>query len=442
MPTKRRKYGSAPEVSVYDVFTPTTQARLNFVQRESVNDLLVDALRTPGKQIIVYGESGSGKSTLLQRKLEELYESHITTRCSSSSTFASILLDAFDQLDKYYTESTKVGATKSFKAGLARDIAGFRASAEAQSGSSSETTQKRTLDPQLTVQRLAIALGVEGMCWVIEDFHKVPADEKTPLAQAFKIFSDMAAEYSDVKIVSVGATDTARDVVEYDPEMRYRVSEIRVPLMNTEELNEVIQNGKQLMNVEITDASQLIVKFSTGLASVCHHLCLNACLAGGVYVTSREKVNLGEEELRRAVQRYVDESSDTIKAAFDRALRRHRVRKYDNCRLILTALAEAPLEGQLGNEILGEIRRAHPDYPQSNLTSYLQQLSTAERGTVLRHGVDGRYRFTDPIYHAYAQAVLIPEKELNKGRFLLDIFNSLEISIRDTFTLSSDETSS
>src|SRR5688572_14807734 len=87
--------------SVFDVFTPTTQANINFVARDAVNDRLVDAIRTPGKQLVVYGETGSGKSTLLQRKLNELYTDHITTRCSSTSTFESILLDAFDQLDKF-----------------------------------------------------------------------------------------------------------------------------------------------------------------------------------------------------------------------------------------------------------------------------------------------------------------------------------------------------
>ena len=42
------------------VFTPTTPARLTFVPREDINDQLVDALITPGKQIVVYGPSGGG----------------------------------------------------------------------------------------------------------------------------------------------------------------------------------------------------------------------------------------------------------------------------------------------------------------------------------------------------------------------------------------------
>jgi Flp pilus assembly CpaF family ATPase len=56
---------------VRDVFTPTTPARLAFVERSSINNKLVNALRTPGKQIVVYGYSGSGKTTLLENKLHQ-----------------------------------------------------------------------------------------------------------------------------------------------------------------------------------------------------------------------------------------------------------------------------------------------------------------------------------------------------------------------------------
>ncbi|PZS21874.1 MAG: hypothetical protein DLM60_05430 [Pseudonocardiales bacterium] len=108
--------------SVFEVFTPTTQARVNFVERDTVNDRLVDALRTPGEQIVMYGDSGSGKSTLPQRKLEQLYESHITTRCSAASTFTSILLDTFDQLDTHYVESRSVGTSEAKKSKSARRV--------------------------------------------------------------------------------------------------------------------------------------------------------------------------------------------------------------------------------------------------------------------------------------------------------------------------------
>lgn len=87
---------------VYKVFTPTTPARLTFVEREKVNSKLVNALRTPGKQVVVYGHSGSGKTTLLVNKLHQLYDSHVTSRCMKSVSFDMLILDAFDQLAPFY----------------------------------------------------------------------------------------------------------------------------------------------------------------------------------------------------------------------------------------------------------------------------------------------------------------------------------------------------
>ena len=71
-------------------------------RREEVNDKLVEALMTPGTQLVVYGYSGSGKSTLLRNKLRQIYEREITTRCTSSTSFDQLMLSAFDDLDSYY----------------------------------------------------------------------------------------------------------------------------------------------------------------------------------------------------------------------------------------------------------------------------------------------------------------------------------------------------
>src|SRR5579862_3783526 len=98
--------------NVHDVFTPATQARLNFVDRTSINSQLMDAICTAGKQLIVYGESGCGKSTLLTNKLRDAYATYITTRCSSAMTYEQLLLNAFDQLNPFYTQGRSTKTTK------------------------------------------------------------------------------------------------------------------------------------------------------------------------------------------------------------------------------------------------------------------------------------------------------------------------------------------
>lgn len=395
--------------SVYSVFTPTTQAQLNFVPRKAVSDQLVDALLTPGKQLIVYGESGSGKSTLLLNKLRETYTGHITTQCSTATTYDGLILDAFDQLDQYYLQGKATQKSKNISPSLITDFLRIKASVNATFGKAVSETEARILPPQLTAQRLAQFLGAQGICWVIEDFHKMEPKEKLPFSQSLKVFCDVSASYPDVKTIAIGATETARQVVEYDPEMRNRVSELAVPLMTNEELSRIVLNGQELLNIDLSHLVNPIVQYSVGVPSVCHQLALNACLEKGVMVTQLAREPFVADDLKPAVVRYVRESSDTLKSTFDKALRRRKIRKFDNCRLILQALAKGPLDGREYAEILSSIHAVVSDYPAGNLSQYLNELTHEERGGILRVGLDRKYRFVDPLYHTFAQLTLLEQ---------------------------------
>jgi hypothetical protein len=168
-----------------------------------------------------------------------------------------------------------------------------------------------------------------------------------------------------------------------------------------------------------------------GVAAVAHQLALNACLNKGVFRTAPgDAVPFGADDLEQAVKKWVNDSSDSIKSKFDAALRRHRVRMFDNTRLILAALAVGPLEGMLHGEILADIRKQEPYYPPSNLTGYLRELMTEERGGLIITNPDGRFRFVDPLHHTYAQAVLgqrpaTRESEVDWGTLLKSVTSTL-----------------
>ena len=225
------------------VFTPTSPARLTFIEREGINEQLVDALRTPGKQIAVYGPSGSGKTTLLLNKLEQIYEFHITTRCTSSSTFEAILLAGFDQLNPFYVSQMSGTTKKSTSLSVATDYLGLKAGIEREKAQEDTTTLQRRLEPLLNAQRLAEFLGEARGCWVIEDFARVPDEEKHRISEAMKVFLDMADQYKEVKIIVIGAADTAREVIQYDSNMRNRVAEIQVPLMSEDQIEQIMHRG-------------------------------------------------------------------------------------------------------------------------------------------------------------------------------------------------------
>lgn len=262
------------------------------------------------------------------------------------------------------------------------------------------------LPPQLTPQALGKFLGAVKACWVLEDFHKIDLSEKVQLSQLMKVFMDMSDDYPELKIVALGAVNTARQVVEYDDEMRNRVAEISVPLMSPDEITKIIRKGEMALNVSF---SQNIVKVisihSNGLASVCHHLCLNMCDAAEINVTvPGTTYQLTTDDCQSAVKTYVDEASDSIKSAFEKALKPRR-NGVNNAELILKALSAVKEDGAARFDILNRVRQESPSYQDQRLKHNLIKLCEPSYGTILRYDSNsGRYAFSDPIYRAYALA--------------------------------------
>lgn len=397
-----------------DVFTPTRPARIAFVERDAVNNKVVNSLTTPGKQIVVYGHSGTGKTTLLVNKLTQLYERHITTRCMKGLKFEQLLLDAFDQLAPYYTHERQNVVKAQSGLDLGATYKMLQAKITASTTTEKSEKQSRILPPQLTPQTLGRFLGAQQACWVLEDFHKVDESEKDQLSQLMKVFMDLADDYPDLKIIALGAVDTARQVVDYDPEMRNRVAEIQVSLMTEAEIEAIIAKGEAALNIRFSnDIKKVISRHTNGLASVCHHLCLNMCNAAGITETVHgAPLQLTKQHCDEAVQTYVDEASDSIKSAFDKALKKRRTAQYDNARLIIKALSTLSEAGAARADIHRRIQQAEPRYPENNLKYLLPKLCTEEYGAIIRFDSNsGRYSFSDPIYRAYALALFQQESE-------------------------------
>lgn len=420
--------------NLYDVFTPTKPAGLTFVERTAINEKLVDSLRTPGKQLVIFGHSGSGKTTLIINKLNQLYGNHIITRCMRGMMFDQMILDAFDQLQAFYLDEKLQIAKSSTSSILGAEYLGIKAEIKSESSKEKHLKKKRIIPPQLTPQRLAKFIGSSKSCWVIEDFHKISSkEEKEKLSQVMKIFMDMADEYKELKIITVGTMGSAREIIAYDKELRNRVAEIYVPLMNEKELKEIINYGAKRLSINFyATVKRDIIRYSSGLASVCHQLALNCCVDIGLMETVDSLITITENEFKHAIQKYVEDESDTTKAIFDKAMRQDRKQKYDNFKHILYAIAKDKSEdGILRASILSAIRSLEKDYPAGNLTRYLEQLQSEDRGEIIRFDDhSGKYSFSNPFHKVFALAYL---SQKFKEKFELDTV------IRDSFYISKSE---
>ncbi len=390
------------------VFTPTTPARLTFVERVAVQDRLATSLNTPGKQIVVYGHSGVGKTTLIVNKLHQLYETHITTRCMKGMSFEAMLLDAFSQLESTYVSEQIDKNQKNISMQLSGDYQSIKGQLGVNKQTESQQKTTPLIPPQLTPQTLGKFIGEANGCWVLEDFHKVDEAEKQKISQIMKVFMDLSDEYPTLKIIAIGAVNTARQVIEYDEEMKNRVSEIPVQLMTDDEIKQIIVFGEDRLNIVFPDnLKKQIIKHSIGMASICHSLCLFMCLNAGITQTiNGQKYNFLLKDWKRSLEMLLEETSDTIKSAFEKSLKKKRQNKFHHSQIILNALCDFSDAGAGRIDLLRKIQREHKDYPGGGLKAKLDALCEIANGGILRFNPNsGSYSFRDPNYLAYAQAL-------------------------------------
>lgn len=459
--------------SIEEVFTPTSPAKLNFVERQDINKRIVRALKLKGNQLVVYGHSGSGKTTLIENKLFQIYEHHVRTNCMKGDSYEAVLLDAFDQLSPFYEEASTQSQNQQISANIQTNFALIKSQISENNVEASSSTKKRVLPPQLTAQSLARFMGESKSCWVLEDFHKLDKSEKVKLSQLMKVFMDMSSEYSELKIVFVGAVDSAREVVQYDKEMKRRVSEIHVPLMSTEEISTIMKTGFSLLNIGVKDGELAhdLYDQCSGMPSICHKLCYLMCEDLDVYETldlpslfkpsdfsasedndeatvrklssisgdsldedfdeesscieqlvdSKSGVYVEFSNLKYALNEYLEEMSDTLKCAFDRAL------KGSCSEEIIESISYCDRDGGTKGHISDNLKDINMKCSQS-LQSKLEKLCTEAKGGILRYLPDSdKYCFADPFYRTYALA--LNEKRLSQDgsisdREMIKIFNN------------------
>lgn len=403
MNTEKKDY------TLEEVFTPSQPADVTFIDRKSLNTRLDRAIRTPGKQIVVFGYSGVGKSTLILNKLKEHNLKSIKTNCIASMTISDIIIGAFNQLDIYYSTEKSTTISKSIGGQLSANFLSIKAGIKAGTSDDVKIGMKRAVDLPISPQTLAQYIGEAGCCWIIEDFHKIEAEHKKPMVQIMKVFMDYSISYKNLKIIAIGAVNSGREVVQFDPEMQNRITEVEVPLMDIQSLKNIMLKGEDSLNIRFTDnVKNRIATYSYGLPAVTHQLSQILCDLKGVYSTQKtETVEINSSLFKDALNEYIDEKADTFKSIYEHATKIHHKRKDENPYDLLKAIISINKEEFLLSDIKSEIEKKTRNYKGTNLRKYIREFTEPMRSEILRYNENGGvYFFSNPFIKAYFQCVI------------------------------------
>jgi hypothetical protein len=152
---------------------------------------------------------------------------------------------------------------------------------------------------------------------------------------------------------------------------------------------------------------------------------LNVCQQNDIYEEANTSITLSEGELEPALKKYLSNSSDTLKMAFEASLKQERKTRYNHPKLIIHALAQLSQDGATKDEILRKINKIEASYSAKSFAGGMEKLCKAHRTPLIRFDDNsGKYSFIDPLYRSFALAL---NSEEPKTSFDININNLLEV---------------
>lgn len=299
---------AASSAGVDDVFGISRGVPRNYVARTGVDGLFSDSL-TRGQHLVVFGSSKQGKTSLRKSCLQE--DQYVVVTCSNTWTDLAQLHTAILKAAGYVVEQSatrtvagthKVTATIEGKIripllghGKGASSGGYQRHTERGS-----TRAPLELDPS-DVNDIVAALGqiVFNKYIVLEDFHYLPDVTQGDFAVALKAFH----ENSRLCFIIVGVWLDENRLIQLNGDLAERVIPINVDAWSRSELNEVVDLGARLLNVDFDSSFKFgVIAYSFSSVSVVQMACHDACVQAGVLTSQPSLVVVGRGlDARRVV---------------------------------------------------------------------------------------------------------------------------------------------
>lgn len=383
-------------IPISDVFTPTCAADLNYVDRPGLEGQVLNALGLPGKQLLLFGHSGSGKTTLIRRLLKKNNFNFIQIHCEKQTTYNDILFDAFDQLDKYVVSEKSVSNSSKITGNLVAEYKSIKAEMSSEHVEQAGEKLVRILPPRLTPQKLAAYCGEGSIMIVIEDFHKVEESEKKRIADLLKIFVDNANDYPVSQVICIGACENVTDLVKLEPNLKCRVDECKVPMLNDKMIAAIVSNGCQLLNVKMEDSlCDKIVFYSSRIGSQAHQMCYDICKAKGITERQRKTVFLHDADFQYAVNGFLKANEGTLSTVYESAVR-NELGWY-----ILKTFTRNIQNKLPFSQIRSIVNKSKKHFSDEEILGKLDELCSPEYGVLYYNSHSDKYYLSSPFWQAF-----------------------------------------
>ena len=191
----------------------------------------------------------------------------------------------------------------------------------------------------------------------------------------------IADNYTDITLFFVGVSETVNDLIGEHPSLERNLTQIKLPLMEEEELTEICKEGIKKVQVKMEeDVIKRIVRHSCGYPHFTHLLCLNACKAALI----EDSTNINDRHFKLAIQQSVEDAHESLNEAYQKATLATKDNIYAE---VLSACSQVPLDehGTFQASDIAPIlsKIMQKDVPLNSYLYHLGKFCSEQRGNVL-----------------------------------------------------------
>jgi len=361
-----------------DVFGISRELPLNYVERPSADDFLINNL-TRDKHLVIYGSSKQGKTSLRKHCLKE--DDYIVVHCSNKWSLSDIHTAILKKAGYEVTQSDKKTVTGKSKIYASLKAAFFGneigGGAESERENSNEVTKVPLELDADDVNDIILALRSLNKYIVLEDFHYLTPEAQIDFAVGLKAYH----EESNLCFIIVGVWLEENRLTVYNGDLTGRIVSIDADEWQKNELIEVVKIGEGLLNIEFDNT------FVNELLEECFHsvyivqeACYQCCSDENIFNTQESLTSIGKNiSAKNIVKNVVNEQTGRYNSFItqfssgyvDTINEMHKWLLYP----ILTSNQDKLEEGLRWNEIKKILQEHHPqgkNLVAGNITQALQ----------------------------------------------------------------------
>lgn len=366
-----------------------------------LQDRLDARLGEPGRQIVLHGDTGVGKTSLVRHVCDTRAIKVVRVECGppfedmmkEALARAGISEDSFEAIEK-----------RSAYAGV-RGTLGFLFAGGRHNIEERETSKSYPVTIQTAVVE---ALSIAGRDVVfLDNFENLRTKDHreetaTEVVQLMKSCSDR--EGGGVKVVVAGIPTESEALLMLDEATGRRTSQIEVPRMPDEELDEILRKGEQRLGVEFdADCRTSIIRYSDGFPYYTH---LHALYAVRRALDNGER-RVTIDHFMDALDPILEDADLTLSRAYDGAAETTGTVK--TRKSVMEAVARLEKQEVTFREIKASFRKTHPEYDDKQadfINPHVSEL-VDKYGVLQSRGIkrsaDRTYRFANPLMRAYVK---------------------------------------